>query len=376
MSELKTYTSHFCGVGGACLGLHQAGLKCVRAIDFWQPALDTRELNLKDGVGVCSDISKYEFTTADVADVLWTSPVCQTFSISSREQYGTPDTMDDTRNDLYYYSLQYLIKFKPKYFILENVVGLLTHDIDYEGGGTLSKWIREFRYAGYNVEWNVVDSLDFGLPQNRERVILVGSRDGNKGLIPKNPKLKKKPCFGDIRDNRTGICEQAAWGGQTYKTAFAKVARTGVPMRIITDEDILPTVTCGWGGGATRKKVGIVDDTLLNQHEGYHPDSVMAFLRHPTVLEGSRAQGFPDTWEWPANPQDAWRMVGNAVSPPVAKALIEHLKLVEAGEKPPARKALPKLKRGGKLPTYIKESNGEDFLVSPFELMAEESETE
>lgn len=77
---LETYASHFCGVGGACRGIHDVGLRCVLAIDNWQKALDVREANL-GYKGACMDVFSYVPDKAHAADLLWTSPVCQPPSI-------------------------------------------------------------------------------------------------------------------------------------------------------------------------------------------------------------------------------------------------------------------------------------------------------
>lgn len=341
---LKTYASHFCGVGGACKGIHDAGLKCVLAIDNWQDALDTREANLGHK-GTMMDIFEYKEDPSHAADLLWTSPVCQTFSNSSREFYtGT----QQVRDELYMASVDYVRNFKPKYFILENVAGLVTHNIDHVGGGTLTKIKQAFESLGYHVEWNILDALDWGMPQYRERLFMVGSRDGKTGLIPKKPRLKEKPTLAHILER--GV-SSSAWCAQTYKTAMNKVERTLVSMRVMLPDDVFPTVTCGWGGGPTRKKVCVVD---------YTSDGI-PFIRNPTIREASQAQGFPSDWIWPSSDTLAWRMVGNAVPPPIAKALVDHLQKIEAGGRPAS--AAPYLsskkgelpKRGGKIPSYVSE---------------------
>lgn len=336
---LKTYATHFCGVGGACRGLHDAGLECVLAVDLWDGALKVREHNLGHK-GLCKDVFAVEAQPEYAADLLWTSPVCQSFSTASRDKASAKakEGEMEVRDDLYLASVKYVKDFRPAYFILENVVGLLT----YKGNtpdATFVQMRKAFDELGYHTEYNIIDSHDWGLPQHRERSFIVGSRDGKKGLIPKAPR-QPAPTAALILEH--GILD-AAWGAKTYRTAIEKVERTGIPITVILGNDdprdIFPTVTCGWGGGATRKKVCVVDKT---------PDGV-AFLRHPTVKEGAQAQGFPLDWQWPENDSDAWTMIGNAVSPPVAKGLVEHLQQIEAGERPPRAKMHPKI------PKYLKD---------------------
>lgn len=324
MSELKTYAVHFCGVGGACYGIEQAGLECKLAIDWFDQAVEFREKNLGHKA-LRMDISTYQPDPSHAADLLWTSPSCQSFSTSARDRIVQAQKMGqkDIRDNLFLASVEYCKLFRPKYFVLENVTGMLTRSLDNDSA--LHK-IREMfeQYAGYHTEWNVLCSINWNLPQKRDRVIIVGSRDGKKGLIPVEPFMHPTARFGDVMEHRrVDLC----WGGKTYKTALSKVQRTGVEIRVVGPDDVLPTITCGWGGGATRKKVAILDATA---------DEV-PFLRHPSILEGARSQGFPDHWQYPSSSTDAWTLIGNAVPSPMAKTIVEHLKAVEAGMSPPCK---------------------------------------
>jgi site-specific DNA-cytosine methylase len=207
-------------------------------------------------------------------------------------------------------------------------MGMLTH---YTDGKPTINLIREMfeKCAGYHTEWNVLSSIEWNLPQKRRRFVIVGSRDGQTGLIPRPPFDKPTCKFGDIMQHgRTDL----AWKGPTYRTALEKVKRTGVEIKVVDEDGLLPTVTCGWGGGATRKKVAIVDKT----------EDGVSFLRHPSVQEGGKAQGFPTGWWYPDSDTNAWTLVGNAVPPPMSKSIIEHLAKVEAGEKPPFKNTIPK----------------------------------
>ncbi len=349
---IKTYATHFCGAGGACYGLHSAGIEeCKLAIDYQKYIVDARTKNLGHEA-LCMDISTYERNDAHAADLLWTSPPCQTFSTSARQNYTEAiakaveehDTealnkmRDDARHDLFRASVNYVEWFRPKFVVLENVMGILTHDdATGEGSGTFARMIRTFQDLGYTTEWNVLNSSYFGLCQDRDRVFLIGSRDRHTGLIPLSPDLNQTVRFGSIMERHS---TKEAWAGSTYKTAVQKVQRTNVEIEVITPDDLLPTITCGWGGGGTRKKVAILDSTESGLH----------FLRHPTVREGARAQGFPEEWVFPKNQTQAWTLIGNAVSSPVAKAIAEHLIKVDAGERPPheTKKWSPRIPKSSK----------------------------
>ena len=330
MGKIRTYATHFASIGGACYGLHKAGLECVSAVEYKPERVDYRERNLGHKA-MCMNIADYVPEESHAADLLWTSPPCTRISSCSREYADR----DDPMNDLYMKSVEYCDKLRPKYFILENVMGLLTHK-DGKGNRTLEKWRRAFRDIGYHTEYNVLNSKYFGCAQDRERVFIVGSLEGRTGLIPTEPKDNTVK-FSSIQD--VGSVSEC-WKGKTYQTVVSSVARNsarnGSPygMRIIGPEDIMPTITCSFGGGATRKKLGVIDTVDT-------PGGKVTFLRHPTVAEGARAQGFPfEEWEWPESRSLAWGFIGDAVSSPVAEAMAKHLILVEDGKKPPHKSKL------------------------------------
>lgn len=262
---------------------------------------------------------------------------CQTFS-SARDVADDPT---DVRNHLYMASVNYAKEFKPRFFVLENVVGMLSHDSDGLGGGTLARFRKAFSDLGYNVEWNILNSRYFGVPQSRPRVFIVGSLTGEVGLIPAHPRAPRVS-FGDIMERNM---EELAWGGSTYATAMEKIQRTGIGMTVVEGKDrkpkrgvrdnglprdMLPTLTCGFGGGPTRKKCCVLDESKAG----------LAFLRDPSVREGARAQGFPDEWVFPDNFTDAWKLVGNAVASPVSEAIARHLIAVSEGKTPPSKEEL------------------------------------
>lgn len=324
--RLNTYAVHFASIGGACYGLHCAGLRCVAAFEHQQDRLDFRERNLGHK-GLCVDLSKYEPEAEHAADVLWTSPPCTMLSSASREYVD----LDDPINLLYLASVKYCRVLKPKYVILENVPGILTHKSDGSGNNTLTKWRRDFEEIGYRTEYNILNSKYFGVPQDRERVFMVGSIEGKTGLIPKeNLTIDKK--FGAIQEHSSVV---GCWEAKTYRTVMDAIARNsarnGSPygFRLIGHNDILPCVTCSFDGGATRKKVGILDSK----------DGI-TYVRQPTPREGARAQGFPDSWELPASRTIAWHYVGDAVTSPVAQAIAEHLEKIESGQRPPFKQRL------------------------------------
>ena len=184
----------------------------------------------------------------------------------------------------------------------------------------------------YYAEWNVLNAVHFGVPQKRQRVFIVCSRDGQRNLIP-YPKAKRA-FFSDIKEH--GRTDLALKEG-TYRTIIEKLMRLmrkDVSYRVMlvglkedrgTKRDCLFTITCGHGGGITRKKLAVADTA-----------HGIDFLRHLSLKEGLAAQGFPTTWTLPDNATLAWNLIGNAVPSPISRAIAEHLVKVDAGEHPAA----------------------------------------
>ena len=336
-------------MGGACNGLEQAGLSCVLAIDNDSdgPCIETRAKNLNCDKGIKLDIHKY-FDEAKKDEhgkdifLLWTSPPCKKFSMIKNWE-GAKRTGDKSIEDLYKESLKFIEWARPKFVVMENVKGIINYEAQARVAGKAGK-ISEiwdaFDKLGYGVEWQVLNAARFGCAQQRERVMFVASRDPKlRGLIPsiKDPKWVY---FSDIRER--GAIEWCL-SGESYRTMNEKLSRIikkhhSYKIRIIgldrdkgTSRDFLPTITCGFGGGVTRKRCAIVDKIRTKGIS-------VPFLRNPTLLEAVRAQGFPDSWmdNLPKSTSLAWNMVGNAVPSPISKAIAEHLIKVDRGENPPA----------------------------------------
>jgi DNA-methyltransferase (dcm) len=164
MREL-TAVSLFCGAGGLDLGFDKAGFKTVWANDYDKDACKTHQSWSNTQV-VCGDISKIDMSTIPVSDVILGGFPCQGFSLSG------PRKIDDSRNVLYKHYVKLVRQNQPKAFIGENVKGLLTM-----GNGTIFEAIKAgFAECGYDVYAKLVNAKNFGVPQDRERVIIVGFR--------------------------------------------------------------------------------------------------------------------------------------------------------------------------------------------------------
>lgn len=160
-----TAVSLFCGAGGLDLGFDRAGFKTIWANDADADACKTHQSWSKAEV-VCGDISKIDMSQIPVSDIILGGFPCQGFSLSG------PRKIDDSRNVLYKYYVNLVRQNKPMAFIGENVKGLLTMG----GGQVIDAIIADFSDCGYDVYCKLINARNFGVPQDRERVIIVGFR--------------------------------------------------------------------------------------------------------------------------------------------------------------------------------------------------------
>ena len=164
MREL-TAVSLFCGAGGLDMGFDRAGFKTIWANDFDKDACKTHQ-SWSNVQVVCGDISKIDMSTIPVSDVILGGFPCQGFSLSG------PRKIDDSRNVLYKHYVRLVRQNQPKAFIGENVKGLLTM-----GGGRVFEAIKDgFAECGYDVYAKLVNARNYGVPQDRERVVIIGFR--------------------------------------------------------------------------------------------------------------------------------------------------------------------------------------------------------
>ncbi|PPK82783.1 DNA (cytosine-5)-methyltransferase 1 [Lacrimispora xylanisolvens] len=170
-----TAVSLFCGAGGLDMGFDRAGFRTIWANDYNADACRTHQ-NWSNAEVICGDISKIELDTIPISDVILGGFPCQGFSLSG------PRKIDDSRNILYKHYVKIVADKQPKIFVGENVKGLLTMG----NGQIIEAIIEEFSSCGYNVFYQLVNAKNFGVPQDRERVIIYGFR---KDLLVENFEL-------------------------------------------------------------------------------------------------------------------------------------------------------------------------------------------
>ena len=219
----------FSGCGGLDLGFIQAGYEVVWANDFNPDAVVTYKKNIGNHI-ICGDISKIKSSEIpDDFDVLLGGFPCQGFSIANSKR-----NMGDSRNFLYLEMLRIIKDKKPKFFVAENVKGLLS----MEKGRVINMIVNDFSKLGYKVDYKLLRASDYGVPQHRERVFIIGNRIGVENPFPKishgisnnlfennlKPFVSVKEVVGHLSESRISIKPLKI----KDKTIYNHIARTNV----------------------------------------------------------------------------------------------------------------------------------------------------
>lgn len=228
----------FAGIGGFRLGLESTGHECVGFCEIdkfarksYKAIHDTEgEIELHDITSVPDELVR----KIGHVDIICGGFPCQAFSIA-----GKRGGFEDTRGTLFFEIARFASILKPKYIFCENVKGLLNHD----KGRTFKTIINTFDELGYDVEWQMLNSKDFGVPQNRERVYIVGHLRGAGG----RPVF---PIFG--KNGTTNQANIKQIGNISNSTSFGGNPQTG---RVYDIEGISPTLNTMQGGGREPKVV-------------------------------------------------------------------------------------------------------------------------
>lgn len=170
------------GIGGIRLGLEQAGHTCVGFCEFDKFALQSyKAIHNTEGEWEAHDITKVtddeirELSATRTIEIVCGGFPCQAFSVAGKKQ-----GFNDLRGNIFFEICRFIKIIRPRYFVCENVKGLLSH----ENGRTFGIILSTLAELGYSVEWQILNSKDYGVPQNRERVFLVGhTGDGSRGKV-------------------------------------------------------------------------------------------------------------------------------------------------------------------------------------------------
>lgn len=316
----------FAGIGGFRLALQNLEGKCVFTSEWDKHAKKTYRANF--GETPFGDITKEETKKyiPDNFDILCAGFPCQAFSIA-----GKRGGFEDTRGTLFFDVAEIIKRKQPKAIFLENVKGLKSHD----KGKTLETILNVLRNdLGYFVpEPQIVNAKDFGVPQNRERIYIVGFHPDLKINHFEYPKpLEKKVTFSDVKEENV-VNTKYYLSTQYLQTLVNHKARhenkgNGFGYSIIEDNEIANAVVCG---GMGRERNLVLDHRITD----FKPTTRIKGevnrngIRKMTPREWARLQGFPDNFIIPVADASAYKQFGNSVAVPAIQATAnEIIKLI------------------------------------------------
>ncbi|MBP1047564.1 DNA (cytosine-5-)-methyltransferase [Enterococcus sp. BWM-S5] len=326
-SKEYTVLETFAGAGGLALGLEEAGLHSVGAIEIDHLASKTLKKNRPNWSVIEGDIndiakrgiSNHElFNFSGELDVLSGGYPCQSFSYA-----GLRHGLNDIRGTLFYPYSQILRELKPKIFIAENVKGLVNHD----EGRTLETMIQIFEESGYDICWNILNSWDYDVAQKRERIVIIGIRNDlikTQKYSFRFPEVSKnRPVLKDVlRD----VPQSVGVGYSEKKRAILEMVPPGgcwidLPVEIAKDYMGASYNSGGGRRGMARRmswdepSLTLTTSPSQKQTERCHPSETRPF----TVREYARIQSFPDEWTFEGGIGAQYKQIGNAVPVNLAK---------------------------------------------------------
>jgi len=327
----------FCGCGGLSLGFEEAGFEPVLAIDMWSDAIETYNSNRTEKIAKCIDIHDLtkqmllDYKKDGVIGVIG-GPPCQGFSTVGKRD------INDPRNHLYLEYCRVVETLQPKFFVLENVKGLIT----LADGAFKEDIIKRFGDLGYIVKFKIVNAAHYGVPQNRDRVFFVGIK-GHAFTFP--PELDclitSKQALSDLAtpidsDSPIKYCGVPQNSFQACMRGSQKeVLNHRITNHSEQTKDIIAKIPDGgsikdlpkefWEIRKYNKAFERMDSTRPSNtvDTGHRNYFHYKENRIPTVRENCRLQSIPDRFVIKGSKTSQYKQVGNAVPPLLAKAIAE-----------------------------------------------------
>lgn len=351
--------SLFSGGGGLDLGFIAEGYNIIWAIDNNKNATDTYRANIGDHI-ICADINKIDISKIPNADVVIGGPPCQSFSLAGNRN------VEDARGQLVWKYIHIIEQVKPKAFVFENVTGLLSAK-NSQGEKIIELLKVAFKEIGYTIEQQVMNAADYGVPQRRKRVLIVGLKN-KKFIFPKPThsedgiNLKRyvsvEEALGDLPEaitDENGVVNYDA----PAQCEFQKFVRRNVPITehfIPQMSELDKYIVCHVKPGGNYMDIPAdVNSSRIRrlQQEGGHTTcygrltsekpsyTINTYFNRPnvgcnihysanrliTVREALRLQSFPDDYKIVSSSKQGRNLiVGNAVPPMLASVLARELK--------------------------------------------------
>lgn len=290
----------FAGIGGIRLGFEHVGGHCVFSSEFDEDACKTYEANF--GEHPYGDITKIDASEIPDFDILLGGFPCQAFSIIGKKEGFSNETCGTL-----FFDIERILKEKrPPAFMLENVRNLTAHD-----NGNTFRVIKEHLSAlGYHVYARILNALDFGVPQKRERIIIVGFLDDVSFSFPEPVSLDKRKTLTDILE--TNVDKKYYVRDVIKESRIARLKDKNYPKPYISHENMAGSITPHPYSSALR--AGASANYILINDE-----------RRPTEREMLRIQGFPDSFKIVVSYGKMKHQCGNSVAVPVIEAVAEQM---------------------------------------------------
>ena len=292
---ISTFIDLFCGIGGFRIAAENYGWRCVFSCDIDKEAQRTYEANF--GEKPHGDITKINEDSIPDHDVLFAGFPCQPFSI-----IGSMNGMSDARGTLFFDIARILKAKRPSWFVLENVKQLVGNN----NGQTIKRILSIIKSLGYVVDWRILNALDFGLPQKRERIFIVGN---NRNVPFKFPQ------------------------GSYFMKPLSEILEESVPIKYYTSQAMRqkrlsshqskyhPSI---WHENKSGHISSYPYSCALRANASYNYLLVNG-VRRLTPREQLRLQGFPDWFKAISNDSEIRKQTGNAVAVPVVEAIMRQI---------------------------------------------------
>lgn len=312
-----TFIDLFAGIGGMRMAFQNLNGKCLFSSEINEYSKKTYEINFGDIP--LGDIKEINEKDVPDHDILVAGFPCQAFSMA-----GKRGGFEDTRGTLFFEVARIIKEKLPKAFFLENVKGLISH----RNGETLKTILNTLRDdLGYIVpQPQVINARNFGVPQNRERIFIVGFRQdqgiAEADFIYPEP-MDYKPCIADIKEKspvsvRYYLSTKYLECLEKHKLRN-KFEGKGFGYEILSEDNVSNAIITG---GMGRERNLLIDDRL----EDFTPVTNIRgpvnreYIRKMTPREWARLQGFPDTFKIEVSDTQAYKQFGNSVAIPAVQA--------------------------------------------------------
>ncbi len=294
----------FAGIGGIRLGFESVGGECIFTSEWDNHAQKTYSANF--GEIPYGDITKIKAEEIPAFDVLLAGFPCQPFS-----QAGLKKGFGDIRGTLFFDIARIVDHHKPKVVFLENVRNLGTHD----KGNTLKVIIGTLEKLGYKVFHQVLNAKDFGLPQNRARIYIIGFKDDVDFKFPVEQKTKTR--LGDILEKEVNpkyTISDKLWAGHKRRKKEHREKGNGFGYSLFNEEsEYTSTISARYYKDGSE---------ILIEQKGKNPRKI-------TPREAARLQGYPENYIIPVSDMQAYKQFGNSVAVPVIKKLAKSIYLTK-----------------------------------------------